>query len=177
MRARNVVIAVLLALWICSALPAQSQCTLQTVVGHWAYNLAGWYIPAGGTVPVQVAGIGVFNIDYSGKVTGPATWAMAMPFAGTPITSGQMLEYDFVSGSIQVTPDCTGLLTTMLKIKGLPIPAMGPYVGRIIVLPDKGEILAMSLQAPPGEKPMWTYTLRRMSPTPGPVAWPDPPSQ
>jgi hypothetical protein len=155
---------------------AQSQCSPQSAVGKWAYNVAGWYIPAGSTTPVQVVGIGVFNIDWSGQVTGPATWAMAMPFAGTPIVPGQMLEYDFVSGSIQVTADCTGFLATMMKIKGLPVPAMGPYLGRIIVLPDKGEILAMGFLAPTTEKPMWTYTLRRMSVTPAVVEWPAAPA-
>jgi hypothetical protein len=167
----------MLAISFCGAVSAQPQCSIQSVVGRWGYNLAGWYIPAGSSVPVQVAGIGVFSIDYSGKLTGPATWGMAVAFAGTPFVAGQMLEYNFVSGSIQVTPDCTGFLSTMMTIKGLPIPPMGPYVGRIIVLPDKGEILATGFQAPTTEKPLWTYTLRRMSPVPGAVAWPDAPAQ
>jgi len=177
MRTCSVAGAAMLAISFCCAASAQPQCSMQSVVGKWAYNLAGWYIPAGATAPVQVAGIGVFTIDWSGKVTGPATWGMAMPFAGTPIVAGQMLEYDFVSGSIEVTADCTGFLSTMLKIKGTPIPTMGPYVGRIVVLPDKGEILAMSFQAPGTEKPMWTYSLRRISAVPGTVEWPSSPSQ
>ena len=78
------------------------------------------------------------------------------------------------STSIQLTPDCTGLLSTMMKIKGSPAPPMGPYIGRIIVLPDRGEIVAMSFRAPGAEKPMWTYILKRMTNIPWAVEWPQP---
>jgi hypothetical protein len=174
MFSRTVVIAVLLALCFCGASFAQSQCSISQVVGNWSYHVSGWDIPSGGTAPVQMLFIGVLSIDWSGKVTGPGTFAMGAPLAGTPIPAGQALDYDFVSGSIQLTPDCTGLLSTMMKIKGSRAPPMGPYIGRIIVLPDQGEIVAMSFRAPGTERPMWTYILKRMTPVPSAVEWPQP---
>lgn len=172
MFSRTVAIAVLLALCFSCVSFAQHQCSTSQVVGNWWYQVSGWDIPPGGTAPVQMVFMGVLSIDWSGKVTGPGTFAMGAPLAGTPIPAGQALDYDFVSGSIQVTPDCTGLLSTMMKIKGSPAPPFGPYIGRIIVLPN--EIVAMGFRAPNGEKPMWTYTLKRMSHVPSAVEWPQP---
>lgn len=149
---------------------------MHNVVGQWAYNVAGWDIPQSGAAPVPMVFMGILNIDWSGKVTGPGTFAMGAPIAGTPIPAGQALDYDFVSGSIQVTADCTGFLSTMMQIKGSPAPPFGPYVGRIIAFPDKGEIVAMSIKGPGTEKPMWTYTLRRITHVPGPVEWPQVPA-
>ena len=169
--------AAVLAAAFCSTLGAQPQCGMHNVVGKWAYNYSGWYIPLGGTTPVQISTHGVFIIDWSGKVTGPGTWAMGAPMAGT-VPAGQMLEFDFTSGKIQVTSDCTGLLMTYLKFRTLPIPALGPYYGRIIVIPGRDEIEGMALKSPsPTEKPMWTYTLKRISPVPGDVEWLMPPSE
>lgn len=171
------VVAAVLALSFCSPAGAQPQCGIQDVVGNWAYNYSGWYIPVGGTAPVQISTHGVFIIDWAGNVTGPGTWAMGAPMAAS-IPAGQMLEFDFTSGKIQVTSDCTGLLMTYIKFKGLPIPAMGPYYGRIIVIPGRAEIEGMALKSPsPTEKPMWTYTLKRISPVPSTVEWLMPPSQ
>ena len=177
MRAIFVASATMLVSSFCCAVPVRAQCSIQSVVGKWSYNYSGWYIPAGGTAPVQVSTQGVFNIDGDGKVTGPGTWAMGAPLAGTPVPAGQMLEIDYVDGAIQVNSDCTGLLWTMLKFKTLPIPALGPYYGRIIVLPGRNEIEGMGLRAPGTDKPMWTYTLKRMSYSPGPVTWLSPPPQ
>ena len=177
MRALYAATFAILALSFCCARPVQAQCSIRDAVGQWAYNYSGWYIPAGATTPVQISTHGVFIIDWTGKVTGPGTWAMGAPLAGTPITAGEMLEFDFVDGVIQVNPDCTGLLSTMMKFKALPIPALGPYYGRIIVLPGRNEIEGMALQAPGTEKPMWTYTLKRMSYQPGPVTWLSPPAK
>ncbi len=174
MPTHNIAVAALLLLGFCCAGQAQPTCSMHNVVGQWAYNVAGWDIPQSGAAPVQMVFMGVLNIDWSGKVTGPGTFAMGAPIAGM-IPPGQALDYDFVDGSIHVTADCTGLLSTMMKIKGPPVPPIGPYVGRIIVFPDKGEMVAMSFQAPGTEKPMWTYTLRRMTHVPGPVQWPQVP--
>jgi hypothetical protein len=172
---RTAATAVLLALCFRGASSAQPQCTIAQIVGNWSYHVSGWDILPGGTAPVQMVFMGVLSIDWSGKVTGPGTFAMGAPLAGTPVPAGQALDYDFVSGSVQLTPDCTGLLTTMMKIKGSPAPPMGPYIGRIVVLPDRGEIVAMSFRAPANERPMWTYILKRMSHTPSAVEWPQPP--
>ena len=174
MFSRTIAITVLLALCFCCASFAQPQCSISQIVGNCSYHVSGWDIMPGGTAPVQMVFIGVLSIDSSGKVTGPGSFAMGAPLAGTPIPAGQALDYDFVSGSIQLTSDCTGLLSTMMKIKGSPAPPMGPYIGRIIVLPDQGEIVAMSFRAPGTEKPMWTYILKRMTYFPWAVEWPQP---
>jgi len=175
MRALGIAGSLLLSLVFTAALSAQTQCTALNAVGQWAYNYTGWYIPAGGTTPVQISTHGVMLIDFDGKVTGPGTWAMGAPLAGTPIGAGQMLEFEYQDGTIRVNPDCTGLISTMFKFKGLPIPALGPYWGRIIFLPDRNEIEGMALLAPGTEKPMWTYTLKRISRQPTAVTWLDPP--
>jgi hypothetical protein len=158
-------------LFSCGIVGAQTPCTMAHVAGNWAYSVSGWDLLPGATAPVQMVFSGVLSIEYSGKVTGPGTFAMGSPLAGTPIPAGQALDYDFVSGSIQLTADCTGLLSTMMKIKNSPVPAMGPYIGRIVVLPDRGEIIAMAYRAPGGEKPMWTYVLKRISNAPSAVEW------
>jgi hypothetical protein len=69
-----------------------------------------------------------------------------------------------------------GLFKYSIQLKGLPVPPIGPYVDRLIVLPDKGQMLGMGLQSPTS-KPMWIYTLTRINAMPVPVAWPDPPVQ
>lgn len=180
MRSQTVTTAALLVFLFCCTLAAQPQtawpqCSLASVVGQWAHSVSGWEIPQGATAPVQVTFMGVLNIDWSGKVTGPGTSIQGAPIPGTPIQAGQVLEYDYVNGSIQVTSECTGLLTTFIQLKGLPVPPLGPYVGRIIVLPDRGEMVALSIQSP-SSKPMWTYTLKRITHVPGPVSWPQAPA-
>jgi hypothetical protein len=170
MLTRNAAGAAVLALSACFAAAAQPQCTMANVVGLWAHAVSGLSIPKGATAPVETVFIGVLNIDWSGKVTGTGTTASAAPSGGGAFPAGQMLEFDYVKGSIQLTPDCTGLLATYIQLKGAPIPPIGPYTGRFIAIPDKNEMIAMSGLAPDG-KPMWTYTLRRMSHVPGPVAW------
>jgi hypothetical protein len=167
-------IAVILFCVLCfsSAGLAQPQCNISQVVGNWSYHVSGWDILPGGTTPVQMVFMGVLSIDYSGNVSGPGTFAMGAPIAGTPIPAGQALDYDFVSGSIQLTPDCTGLLSTMMKIKGSPAPPIGPYIGRIVVFPGRGEMISMSYRAPGTEKPMWITTYKRMTHAPSAVEWP-----
>lgn len=174
MSTRTAILAISLPLLCCSACLAQPQCSVSHVVGNWSYHASGWDIPSAGAAPVPMVFMGVLSIDWSGNVTGPGTFAMGAPLAGAPIPAGQALDYEFVSGSIQVTSDCTGLLSTMMKIKGSPAPPIGPYIGRIIVLRDKGEIVAMSFRAPGAEKPMWTYVLRRISHVASTVEWPLP---
>jgi hypothetical protein len=177
MRSHSTALAALLLFCFRFAGLAQPTCSINDVVGRWAYSVAGWDIPQSGAPVTQMVFMGVLSIDPTGSVTGPGTFAMGAPIAGTPIPAGQALDYDFVSGSIQVFANCTGFLSTMMKIKGSPAPPIGPYIGRIIVLPDKGEIVSMSIQAPGTEKPLWTYSLRRMTPVPGPVEWPQAPAQ
>jgi hypothetical protein len=76
-----------------------------------------------------------------------------------------------VNARVEVNADCTGLLTYSILLKGLPAPAIGPYVDRLIVNPSRDEILGMGVQSPLS-KPMWVYTLNRISHVPSPVSWP-----
>lgn len=174
MFSQKFVVIVLSALCTHGAALAQAQCGISDVAGNWSYHVSGWDIPAGATSPAPMVFMGVLTIDWSGNVTGPGTFAMGAPIAGTPIPAGQALDYDFVSGSIRLSPDCTGLLSTMMKIKGSPAPPIGPYIGRIVVLRERGEIVAMSFRAPGAEKPMWTYVLKRITYVPVAVEWPQP---
>jgi hypothetical protein len=86
------------------------------------------------------------------------------------------LDFDFVNATIQVNADCTALLKYSLQLKGLPIPPVGPYYDRLIVLPAQGEIMGMGVSSPTS-MPMWVYTMKRMSWVPGPVSWPAVPAQ
>jgi hypothetical protein len=47
-----------------------------------------------------------------------------------------------------VTSDCTGLPMTYLKFGTLPIPAIGPYYGRLIAIPGRDEIEGIALKSP-----------------------------
>jgi hypothetical protein len=143
------------------------------VLGTWAYNATGSAIPTGTTTPVPVTFIGVLTANYSAKVTGPGTFIPGGSFPGTPIQAGMILEYNIVDGSIQLNSDCTGILSYTMQVAGFPV-LLGPVVERIVVLPDKGEILSMSIYSPIS-KPMWAYTAKRMIPVPASVSWPQAP--
>jgi len=95
---------------------------------------------------------------------------------GTPIPAGQALDMDMVNATVQVNADCTALLKYSIQLKGLPVPPVGPYYDRLIVLPTQGEILGMGVSSPIS-KPMWIYTMKRMSGVASPVSWPAVPAQ
>ena len=176
MRAQNLIGTALLALGLCCALAAQPQCSIQNVVGTWGYTGIGWSIPAGGSAPAPLTMIGIIVIDYSGKETGPGTFVSGAPVPGTPIPAGQPLDFDIVNATVQVNADCTALLKYSIQLKGMPVPPIGPYFDRLVVVPNGGEFLEMSVQSPIS-KPFWIYTFKRMSPVPAPVSWPAVPAQ
>jgi hypothetical protein len=161
---RNIVCAVLLAVWLCSALPAQVQCSSQSLRGNWSTSSLGWAIPtaegpwgaAGQTLPI--VGLGVATIDHAGKMTGP----------GTAVMAGLVFDYE-MAGTVEVNSDCTGLLKYSLKMKGFPnLPG---YIERFVLDPARQEMVSVSVQSPIS-KPMWVATWRRISPVAAPVAWP-----
>jgi len=161
---RNIVCAVLLAVWLCSALPAQVQCSSQSLRGNWSVSMLGWAIPtapgpwgaADQTVPI--VGLGVAVIDHTGKVTGP----------GTAVMAGVIFDYE-LAGTVEVNSDCTGLVKYSLKIKGFPnLPG---YIERFVLDPARQEMVSVSVQSPIS-KPMWITTWKRISPVAAPVAWP-----
>jgi hypothetical protein len=171
MQNRFLLHATLFAFLFSSALCAQPQCGDRSAVGTWALNATGWSIPAGGTTAVPVTFIGVLTVDYSARITGPLTliWAAGIP--GTSIPAGAVLDFDLVNGTIQLTSDCTGILRYSVQLKGMPAPPIGPYVERVVLLPDKGEMLSMAISTPISV-PLWTHVMKRMSPVPVAAAWP-----
>ena len=173
---RNLTSAALLVLCFCCALAAQPPCSTLDAVGVWSFMSLGWSIPVGGSEPAPLTMIGILTIDYSGKMTGPATFVSGAPMPGTPIPAGQALDMDMVNATIQVNADCTALLKYSIQLKGLPVPPVGPYYDRLIVLPAQGEILGMGVSSPIS-KPMWIYTMKRISHVPSPVSWPAVPAQ
>jgi len=176
MRTQFLASASLVALFFWGPVAAQPQCSSQGAAGVWGYNGLGWSIPAGGTAPAPLTMIGVLVADHVGKAAGPGTVISGAPVPGTPIPAGQPQEWEFVNGSIEVNSDCVGVFKYSIQLKGLAGPPIGPYVDRVILFPDKGQMLGMS-QLSPISKPMWIYTLTRMSAVPAPVSWPDVPAQ
>lgn len=76
-----------------------------------------------------------------------------------------------VAATIQVNADCTATFKYSVQLKGVPGPAIGPYVDRLMVVPDQGEVLGMGVVSPIS-KPMWTYSMKRLTYMPSPVSWP-----
>jgi len=177
MRIRNVVLAVVLAFWLCSAMPGQENyCGVQSVRGTWAFSGLGWAIPLGPPADAPpVVFMGVLTIDSAGKMTGPMTVISGAGIPGTPIPAGTVLDFDLV-GSVEVTPGCTGIWRYSIQLKGTPAPIPGQYVERIIVVPQKDEIMFMSIRSPLS-KPMWVGTAKRLQHLPTPVTWPAAPAQ
>ena len=173
MRARNLVCATLLVFSFCFALAAQPQCGIGSVRGTWAFAELGWTVPLGGSSapasPVTV--IGVFSIDYSGKMPGSGTTISGTGIPGTPIPAGEVLDFDF-EGSVQITSDCTGTWRYSIKLKGTPAPLPGQFIERIVYSPHKDQILSMAVQSPLS-KPLWIGVSERLGNVPAALAWPD----
>ena len=169
---RNFVRAALLALCLCAVVAAQPQCSNQTLAGTWAYKGIGWTIPTGQSDAVPLTMIGVITVDYSGKSGGPGTEISGAAVPGTPIPAGQPLDFDIVNGTIQVTADCTAVFKYSIQLKGMgPMPPIGPYVDRLVVMPTQNEVYGMSV-ASPLSKPMDVYSMKQISHAPVSVSWP-----
>ncbi len=80
-----------------------------------------------------------------------------------------------IDGTVELNPDCTGIWKYSVRLKGTPAPIPGQYVERIVAVPEKDEILFLSIRSPLS-KPMSTGTAKRISPVPTPVAWPQAPA-
>ena len=171
MRARNLVCATLSVFWLCPGLPAQAQCSINSVRGTWGFAELGWTVPLGSAStavasPATVAG--VVSIDYSGNLTGSGTFVSGTGVPGTPIPAGEVVDFDF-QGTVVITPDCTGVFRYSLTVGGAPLP--GQFIERFVYSPPKDEILSMSIQSPLS-KPLWIGYYMRLGAVPKPVAWP-----
>ena len=176
MRIRNLASGVAVALCLGATVAAQPQCGVNSIRGTWATSSIGWAIPLGaaGAQPAPIVMIGVMSIDYAGRLTGSGTLTWGTGIAGTPIAAGDVLDYD-MDGTVDLNQDCTGFWRYTVKLRGTPAPIPG-YLERIIVVPQKDEILSQSIRSPLS-KPMWTSISKRISPIPSPVAWPQAPAQ
>jgi hypothetical protein len=112
----------------------------------------------------------VFSIDYSRKMIGSGTTISGTGIAGTPIPAGEVLDFDF-TGTIEITPDCTGLLRYAIQLKGSAAPLPGEFIERFVYLPAKDELVSMSVQSPLS-RPLWIGRYTRLGRMPVSVAWP-----
>jgi len=143
------------------------------VRGTWVFADLGWTVPLGsGTsgAASPVTGIGVFAVDSSGKMTGSGTTISGTGIPGTPIPAGEVLDFDF-TGTVEITPECTGVLRYSIQLKGTPAPLPGQFVERFVYSPHNDQMLSMSIQSPLS-KPMWIGLYARLGHVPAPVAWP-----
>jgi hypothetical protein len=174
MRAGNIVCATLLGLSICCALPAQQGCHSGSLIGAWAFSELGWTVPlenGSSTVASPVTVIGVLTIDYSGNMTGSGTTISGTGIPGTPIPAGEVLDFDF-KGTVEITPDCVGFLRYSIQLKGTPAPLPGEFIERFVYLPQKEQVISMSIQSPLS-KPLWIGRYARLGRVPESIAWPD----
>jgi len=177
MYVRKMACAAVLAVSLCSIVSAQPwffnpSCTVNTVRGMWAFAELGWTVPSGSgssAVASPVTVIGAFTID-SGKMTGSGTTISAAGIPGTPIPAGEVLDFEF-TGTVEITPDCTGVLKYSIQIKGTSAPLPGQFIERFVYLPYRDELLSMSIQSPLS-KPLWIGRYTRLGHAPAPVAWP-----
>jgi hypothetical protein len=99
---------------------------------------------------------------------------LGAPFGGAP--AGQTLDWEIVDASVQVNPNCTGFFKYSILLRGLGVPAYGPNIDRLIVLPFHGQVLGMRVQSPLS-KPLEAYTMNRIGFVPSTVSWPAVPTQ
>ncbi len=173
MRIRHMAGAMLLAYSLCFNLAAQQPCTMSNLVGTWAFSELGWTVPmgsGGNAVASPVTVIGVMTIDYSGKMTGSGTTISGTGIPGTPIPAGEVLDFDF-TGTVALTPDCTGSWKYAIQLKGTPAPLPGQFIERFVYSAQKDEVLSMAVQSPLS-KPFWIGFYKRLGRAPVPVAWP-----
>jgi hypothetical protein len=126
-------------------------------------SLIGWTTPfpaANATAstpapePIPIVGIGVVVIDSTGKLSGP----------GTVVSGPDVIDYDIAEGSIQLNPDCTGIMRYKLSttINGALVTIPTEYVERVILMTDKQEMITVSIKSPLS-RPAWITTFKRVS--------------
>jgi hypothetical protein len=171
---RNLASATVMALGLCCAVTAQPRCSMNDLVGVWAYQASGWVVPSGESTTAPISMLGIGSIDHNGNFTGPGTVTTGAAIAGIP--AGTPLEFDMINATVQVNADCTGLIRYYVQLKGVPVPPVGPYIDRLVVIPNQDEVLALGVVSPLS-KPAWIYTMKRISRVPSAVSWPALPAQ
>ena len=86
-------------------------CSTRGAAGNWSYRVSGSLLtdPSTDTYPtdVPVAGVGTFNLDRNGNVSG-----------GGPFESGNGVEQITFSGTYSVDSSCTGSLAIDIVFSG-----------------------------------------------------------
>jgi hypothetical protein len=165
MRTRSTVFAVAAVFLLCAKLSAQPKCKVQHLEGTWSLSFMGWAIPLpGGPLPpdqtLPVVGIGLLTVDHRGVWKGPAT----------AVVGGMTFEFE-MEGTMEVGPDCAGLVKYSAKFEGIPTPMPG-YIERFVLDLARGEIVSASI-ASPISKPMWISTMKRISNSQTAIEWPE----
>jgi len=164
---RSIIVHTALGMLVAAGMPSLAQppgqCGGQQMRGTWSVSMSGWQTftagpAAGQTAPV--VGVAVVVVDYQGNFTGP----------GTIVIGGVVNDFE-MSGTVEITPECTGVLKYAVKVKGSPVPAPG-FIERAVFDPKNDQAVTASVQAP-AAKPMWISTIRRLSNQPLPVTWPE----
>lgn len=157
------------ALLSCGFAAAQPPCSLSSIVGTYAANYQSAYGLMGqqnSPIPAFYPGtfMGVFSIEPSGNVKG----------FETVIFVGLASEYETVSGSIELKPDCTGTMRRMVRLKGTDSTPF-PLVERFITLANSSdrEIRTTILWPPAVGVPgaMGIGVWKRMSHQPNWASW------
>jgi hypothetical protein len=161
---RHIVWMILAGASLGCGLEAQPQCSILSLRGTWSSVGQGTAImtvpglwPVGSTQ--NVVGLSAAVIDYSGRLSGP----------GTIIVGGVVLDYE-MTGTMEITADCTGIMRYSVKVKGFP-EALPGYVERFVFDPKRDELISVPTQSPIS-KPGWVNTMKRISASVAAVQWP-----
>jgi hypothetical protein len=86
-----------------------------------------WDLAPGRSQQSPVTVIGVVTIEYTGRMTYSRTYVSGTAIPGTPIPAGEPIDFTF-QGTVEITPDCTGILRYSLTVMGTPIS--GQFIER-----------------------------------------------
>lgn len=152
---KRIILAMLL---LCGIAAAQPNCGMETVRGTYAVSYIGWVAFDATTPPIPGVIFGIISIDWNGALSGVAS------IGGL----GPVTDYEVVSGTIKINPDCTGTIQMTSKPKeGGPATS---EVDRIIVFPKENEIRAIISELP-GTYPAMLGVWKLITTTPNAVKW------
>jgi len=114
MRRTTPVIPTLFALLIFGAaapvLLADERCSLGSIAGDWGYTITGTRLPLG-----PAASVGIVHFDRQGNVSGTQTLSI----------NGTIVQGEVLTGTISVSPDCTG--TSTIAVTNTPFPRTSTF--------------------------------------------------
>ncbi len=104
-RTIGLVISALVTLCTAPAAQAGEQCSPRSVAGDWGYTITGTRLPLG-----PAASVGTFHLDRSGNVAGTQTLSI----------NGIIVQDEVLTGTVAVSPDCTGSM--IITVSNTPFP-------------------------------------------------------